>query len=219
MSVVAVCLIAALFGFAGSMPLAGPVAVLVVSRGAQKEYTAAFRIGLGAAVAEGVYAFLAFWGFATFLARYPVVLPITHALTAIILIGLGGYFLVWKQQEDKPHSQRTRDERKRSTFLVGFTISALNPTLLATWSAAIAVLYSKQIVDMRGWMAAPFGASVMGGVIGWWVVLLWILRRFGDHVPKGALTWVVRVMGLFLIGVGIWSSIQLVMYFVHHGAA
>ena len=78
MSVVVVCLIAALFGFAGSMPLAGPVAVLVVSRGALKEYTAAFRIGLGAAVAEGVYAFLAFWGFATFLARYPAVLPISH---------------------------------------------------------------------------------------------------------------------------------------------
>ena len=198
------------------MPLAGPVAVLVVSRGAQKEYTAAFRIGFGSAIAEGVYAFLAFWGFATFLAKYPAVLPISNALTAVILFALGGYFIVWKQK-DKPPSQKEIAQRKRNTFFVGFTISALNPTLLMTWSAAIAVLYSKEIVDMRGWMAVPFGASAAAGVIGWWVVLLRLLKRYGDNVPKGALTWVVRGMGLLLLGIGAWSAIKLVLYFMHRG--
>jgi threonine/homoserine/homoserine lactone efflux protein len=215
MSVVLLCIIAAAFGFVGSMPLAGPIAVLVVSRAAQKEYGAAFRIGLGAALAEGIYAFLAFWGFATFLARHPVVLPISHGVTAVILLGLGAYFLLlWRHRDT---GRRSKERERRGKFLLGFTISIINPTFLATWSAATTLLYSKQVVDMQGWMAVPFGVSAMLGVIGWWVVLLWLLKRFGDRFPESALTKVVRGMGLVLIGVGVWSAGELALYLTGHG--
>src|SRR5271170_2684173 len=104
MSLLVVSLVAFVFAFVGSLPLAGPIALLVVSNGASGRHKEALRIALGAAVAEGIYAFLAFWGFATFLARHALVLPISHGVTAVILCGLGARFLFFKlkDQETKP---------------------------------------------------------------------------------------------------------------------
>ena len=47
-------------GFIGSMPVAGPVAVLVVSRSLEGRLRDGALIGLGSALAEGAYAFLAY---------------------------------------------------------------------------------------------------------------------------------------------------------------
>src|SRR5277367_911376 len=117
MSFVAVSLVAMIFSFVGSLPLAGPIAVLVVSNGVNGRYKDSLEIALGAAVAEGIYAFLAFWGFATFLARYPVVLPISHAVTAVILLTLGVYFLRFKMKDEQAQT-----ESKRGKFWVGFSV-------------------------------------------------------------------------------------------------
>ena len=55
MSFVAVSLVALVFSFVGSLPLAGPIALLVVSNGVRGRYKEALRIAIGAALAEGIY--------------------------------------------------------------------------------------------------------------------------------------------------------------------
>jgi threonine/homoserine/homoserine lactone efflux protein len=55
------------FGFFGSIPIAGPIAALVLQRGLVGRFRAGALIGAGAAFAEAGYAFMAFWGFSTFL--------------------------------------------------------------------------------------------------------------------------------------------------------
>ena len=75
MRLIAICVMALVFGFVGSMPLAGPIAILAVARATRGRYGEALRVGLGAAVAEGIYAGIAFWGFTTFLARHAIVVP------------------------------------------------------------------------------------------------------------------------------------------------
>src|SRR5262249_49040447 len=121
MTFLAVSVLAFVFAFVGSLPLAGPIALLVVSNGARGRYRVSLRIAPGAAIAEGVSAFLAFWGFATLLGRYPLVLPISHAVTAVLLAGLGVRFIVFKVRADG------RREDRPGRFWVGFSISALNP--------------------------------------------------------------------------------------------
>ncbi len=209
MSFLAVSLVALVFSFVGSLPLAGPIAVLVVSNGVNGRFKASLEIALGAAVAEGIYAFLAFWGFATFLARYPSVLPISHAVTAVILVSLGIYFLRFKLKE--PHAQQ---ESKRGKFWVGFSVSILNPTLLATWGAVTTFLYSRQLVKMTGLLAVPFGIFAAAGIVLWALMMVAIMRRFREHFPRAALTWIVRGMGIVLICVAAWSVVELVRYFV-----
>ncbi|HEY2518099.1 MAG TPA: LysE family transporter [Polyangiaceae bacterium] len=210
MSFVAVSLVALVFAFVGSLPLAGPIAVLVVSNGVQGRYRDALKIALGAAVAEGVYAFLAFWGFATFLARYALLIPVSHAVTAAVLASLGVHFLFFEAKEDDGHG-RVR-ESKRGRFWFGFSVSALNPTLLATWGAVTTFLYSKQIVHMTSLLAVPFGVFAALGVALWgWLTVL-LLKRFRNHVPRVALTWTVRGMGILLIGIAAWSVVELAHY-------
>lgn len=189
------CLVAFGFGFIGSIPLTGPIAVMVLSASVQKRFGAALRIGLGAALAEALYATVAFWGFSTFLANRPAILPISHGLSVVVLLLLGVYFFRWKPEEDVHDGPA----RRFSGFLLGFTVSALNPTLLATWSAAVAALYARQFFTFSAVLALPFGAAAGAGVACWELMLVWLLRRYGSHLPRSAMTRVVRVMGLLLI--------------------
>jgi threonine/homoserine/homoserine lactone efflux protein len=194
------------FGFIGSVPLTGPVAILVVARSVQRQFGAAVRIGLGAAVAEALYAGIAFWGFATFLTRHPLILPLSHGVSAAVLTAVGLYFLRWGPGPDGEPER----PRRLSGFLLGFTVSALNPTLLATWSAATAVLYSRQLVTFSGLLAVPFGLAAGAGVACWELVLIGLLERFRDRFPRRALTWGVRGMGVLLLGVAVLAALDLV---------
>src|SRR5436305_1146067 len=128
MRVLAACLVAFAFGFLGSIPLAGPIAVLMLARAAQRRFGEAFRVGVGAAMAEGTYAGVAFWGFNTFLTRNRLVEPISHAAATLVLSGLGVAFMFWK-----PREKKDRRENAAGTVLLGFSVSALNPTLIITW--------------------------------------------------------------------------------------
>jgi threonine/homoserine/homoserine lactone efflux protein len=209
MRLVAICAIAFAFAFVGSMPLTGPIAVLTLSRAAEKRFGEALRIGLGAALAEALYAALAFWGFATFLSQYRLVVPISRGATGVVLTGLGVRFMFWRLAETtgKPKSGA-------GTTLLGFTISALNPTLLVTWSTAVALLYSKGLglTHQTPLWAIPFGACAGLGVSGWFICYVKLLRRYGGRVPRKVLERLIRAMGVALLGLGIWSSVQLAQW-------
>jgi threonine/homoserine/homoserine lactone efflux protein len=209
MSFVIVSLVAFVFAFVGSLPLAGPIALLVVSNGASGRYKDARRIAFGAAVAEGIYAFLAFWGFATFLARHALVLPISHGITAVVLCGLGTHFLFFTL---KARSTKLHDESDSGRFWVGLSIAAVNPTLIVTWGAVTTFLYSKQLVQFTALLAIPFGCCAAAGIAVWGVAVVALLERFGRGVPRLTLTWIVRSMGVIMIGVGLWSGVALGRY-------
>jgi threonine/homoserine/homoserine lactone efflux protein len=211
MPFVVVSLVALLVGFAGSLPLAGPIALLVVSKGATGKYREALATAFGAAIAEGGYAFLAFWGFATFLARHPLVLPISRGVTAVILIGLGARFVFFKAKE----ATKGEGEAKAARFWAGFSIALLNPTLLATWGAVTTFLYARQLVHFSALLAIPFGIFAAVGIALWGVGTVALLAKFRKRLPLEAISWVVRVMGVIMIAIGVWSAVELAAYFAH----
>jgi threonine/homoserine/homoserine lactone efflux protein len=210
MSLAVVCVIAATFGFIGSMPLAGPVAIMTVSRAARKKFGEALRVGLGAAVAEGIYAGGAFFGYTSLLARRAGVVPVSRAATALILGAMGAHFTSWRRKESKD-----KRENKVGTTLLGFTVSAANPTLFLTWSTAVAFLYSKGLSRPSAAYAIPFGICAGAGVAGWFCSLVVLLRRYGNRLPASTFTWVVRGMGVLLLGLAAWSGVDLVRWFRH----
>jgi threonine/homoserine/homoserine lactone efflux protein len=205
MRVIAICVMALVFGFIGSMPLAGPISILAVSRATRGRYGEAIRIGIGAAVAEGIYAGFAFWSYTTFLARHAIVVPISHGATALVLVAVGVRFAFWKV----PDAKET-PENKAGNALLGFSMAAINPTLMLTWSAAVAFLYSRGLNEPSAAYAIPFGIFATLGVSAWFVLLTALLRRFGGKLPSNALKWIVRGMGLVLVALGVWSGVQLV---------
>jgi threonine/homoserine/homoserine lactone efflux protein len=207
MRLVAICAIALAFGFVGSMPIAGPVSVMVLSRSARRRFDEALHIGLGAAVAEAIYAGLAFFGYTTFLARDELVVPISHAVTAVVLMALGGVFLFFS-----PNEKKDTRENKTGTFLLGFSVSAVNPTLLVTWGAATAFLFSRGLGETSALAAVPFGLCAGAGVGAWFALFVVVLRKYEGKLPRKVLTWIVRLLGLALVGLGVWSAVQLVQW-------
>jgi threonine/homoserine/homoserine lactone efflux protein len=180
---------------------------MVVARAAREQFGDALRVGLGAAAAEAIYAGIAFFGFTTILARHPVVVPVSHGITAIVLLALGVRFVFWR-----PTEKKEREEHRAGTVLVGFTVSTLNPTLLVTWTGAVAFLYSKGLGQVSDWVSVPFGVCAGVGVGGWVVVLVALLRKYGSKMPRRVLTGAVRTLGLALVALGVWSGVQLVKW-------
>jgi threonine/homoserine/homoserine lactone efflux protein len=195
-------------GFVGSMPLVGPVALLVVSRAVDREFGAAVRIGIGGAVGEAIYALVAWFGFSTFLARHPIVFPISNGVAAITLFALGVAFAQFRIDPRKTAEAREREHAR--ALQTGFSATALNPTLLATWSVASATLHSTHWIPPKAWTALPLALGVALGIASWFSLLVAAVRRWGERFEQKTLTWIVRAMGVALIGIGVLFGVKLV---------
>jgi threonine/homoserine/homoserine lactone efflux protein len=195
-------------GFVGSIPVAGPLSALVLRRGLEGRFRAAAFLALGGGIAEAGWAFLAFFGFAALFTEYPLLLPISRAAGAIVLTALGISFL--RHPAQKPEVADRPADSAWASFGVGASLCALNPTLLATWTAVVTTLYATQAVDLRGSLAAPFAAGVGAGITLWFLVLIAIVRRYRDRFSYATLARAVRVLGGGLLVLAAWFVVQLV---------
>jgi threonine/homoserine/homoserine lactone efflux protein len=200
------------FGFVASMPIAGPISFLVLARGLHGRYRSGLLIALGAALPEGVYAFLAFWGMSAVLSIHPTLSAVTSAAGAVILVALGVHLV--RLREPPPGENGDDESGQKRSFLLGFTVTALNPTLLATWPAAVAALHSAGIVPVSGSNALPYAVGISGGIVAWFAMLLHLLRRHQRLFRAARLQRIVHVLGLLIIGVGLWMAVRAVSQFV-----
>jgi threonine/homoserine/homoserine lactone efflux protein len=194
-------------GFIGSMPVAGPIAALVFARGVQGRFRSGSFITLGAALGEALYVFGVFYGFTAVLTRYVWLVPASRAAAAVLLTVLGVVFLRSKQPE--PSAVEGGAERAWPSFLLGFTLTALNPTLLATWTAVVTMLYSTEIMSFSGVNALPFATGACAGIASWFLILLALIRRFRERLTLRTLARVVRVVGVVLLGLAAWFVFRL----------
>ncbi len=201
-----------LFGWFGSVPVAGPIAALVVTRGMQGRFRAGAFIALGGGLVEAAYAFLAFLGFSTFLTDYPLVIPISRGVAAVVLLILGITF-ARPQAEQKKSDIPPRDSALGS-FLLGAWICAVNPTLIATWAAVVTTIYSIELVDLQSSQALPFALGACVGIAGWFLTLLWIIRRYRERFSPKVLARVIRGIGFALLVVAAWFAWRFVQYFL-----
>jgi threonine/homoserine/homoserine lactone efflux protein len=206
-----------LFGFIGSIPVAGPIALLVFAYGIEGRRRDGVALSVGAAIAESGYAVLAFYGLARVLERSPGVIPYARGAGAVILLGLGVTFMLRGGGAER-HARRGA-KGAWASFLLGLTITALNPTLIVTWTGATTALFS------TGWLAPsatlagalPFGGGVALGVSGWFALLLWLLGRYRDRVKRATLDRVVRWLGGALAALGVWFAYRFVAYLAGRG--
>jgi threonine/homoserine/homoserine lactone efflux protein len=191
-----------LFGFIGSIPVAGPISLLVVAYGLRGRYRDAIFLAAGGALAESGYAALSFWGMSALLARYPAILPWSRAAGAVVLLGLGSVFVSgggMKESTQEPDS-------KRRSFLTGFGLTALNPTLIVTWTAATTTLYGTGLLSPSRGAAAPFSIGAFVGIVAWFSVLVALIERYRDKFRPSLLGRMIQVIGLLLIGLGLFFA-------------
>jgi threonine/homoserine/homoserine lactone efflux protein len=198
-----------LLSFVGSMPIAGPIAAIVVSKGLENKTRAGLCIAGGAAVAESAYAFMAFWGITSVLNRFPGILRASRILGCAILVALGLYFFFRKRKE----AVRPEDPIERVGYknvLFGFSVTAANPTLIVTWTAAVSAAHSTGILRVRAFDAFPFAAGVVTGIVSWFAILLWLLSHFRTKVNPRTIDRAIRVMGILLVVLGVAFAIRVI---------
>lgn len=183
--------------FVGSAPMMGPLALLVLDRALVLQRASAFWIALAGALVEGFIAAV----IGTFL---PLVLQHSHAIVllarvtgALVICAVGVTLLVRPQVLGAIKTQR-----KRHSFLAGFLATALNPTLLATWTVVVTALHESGLLAGGYRSGVAFGTGVASGALAWFVLILVIATRWS---PRRAATYrgaLARAVGVILILVG-----------------
>jgi threonine/homoserine/homoserine lactone efflux protein len=195
------------------MPVAGPIAVLVLGRGLEDRSRNGLFIALGAGIAESVYAYLAFWGFSAFLTSYPWIERVARGAAAVMLIALGIHF--YRKQPDRKPVERPSNVGNKRSFFLGFTITALNPTLIATWTFTVTTVYSFGIVTFNPLNAFPFSFGAFSGIVLWFATMLYLLKRFRSKFAGAGLDRLLRVMGLILIAAGLAVAVHVAYRALH----
>ncbi len=199
-------------GFLGAIPVAGPVSALVLHCGLKMQFSRGIALAAGAAMAEGIYVALAFFGFNLFLVAIPQFDLISKWVTSLILIGLGLYFIFQKHTKtSKVESNRIQGE-KRGSFFFGFTVSVLNPTLIITWTTVIASIHAYHWFEYGMINAISFSTGVAIGIWSWFVLMLLIIRKAHSYLQDRQIRRILTALGVGLVFFGlfgIWRSIQL----------
>lgn len=203
-----------LMGFIGSMPILGPISSLVFQRGLGGRYWDGWAIGVGGALAEGVYCALAVRGFAAVHQNFHFSATLAKAMAVSLLGAIGLYFIfIGPKRSTDPRALRQDRWSMLSSLMIGFTVAAANPTLLLIWSAAFGMLFAITNVSLHGHATVIFPASVIAGIVTWFSVLLILLHRFRRRFPFFAYRVAIRGMGVALVALAI-SSAAWTMYSV-----
>lgn len=201
-------LLGLLFGFVGSMPIAGPISALVFTRALRGRMQEGLFIAIGGALAEAIYAALAFWGFAALLEKYDWIQSVSNGVASLILAVLGVMFL-FQSPSQREVSAHDAPDPSKTGIVLGFTITILNPTLIATWSAASAILFSTGLVALEGQQVLPFSFGVLVGIVLWFTALLRLVGHFRERFSYASLNVVLRVTGGGLLLLAAWFGWRL----------
>ena len=184
-----------LLGAFSSVPATGPASVLVVSRAFAGRSAESVRLGIGAGLAEGFYAGMAFLGVGTVLAASPEFVPISRAIATVILAGVAVVLL----RTRFPEAEAGQIEAPGRSFLLGLVVSGLNPALLLAWSMIVGMLASSGYLSLTYHFAGWFGLSVAVGVAGWFYIASRLIDALRVRATPEASRKVQRVMVGFVV--------------------
>lgn len=143
-SLITISIVGLVAGFVFSMPVAGPISILIVSNALKGKFLYCIKAAIGAAFADFVYVFIAMIGITRL---YPIYSP----LIPYILI-VGGIFLFYVAYQVSRSQLKSSDIElgpiikekylNRGGFRTGLLINLLNPTLFFGWLSSTFITMS-----------------------------------------------------------------------------
>jgi threonine/homoserine/homoserine lactone efflux protein len=132
-SIVTISIAGLLAGFIFSMPIAGPIGILITSSALKGRLRYCNLVSLGASIADFGYVFIAVFGLTRLYSLYKPAMPYIFTVGSIFFLFLGYRIFRTKidieHLEDKSHLAEKIRKREKGAFYTGFMINALNPTL------------------------------------------------------------------------------------------
>jgi threonine/homoserine/homoserine lactone efflux protein len=229
--------LAFVIGFVTSIPPMGPIAILVLQQSLMGHHLRAIALSVGGSIAEGVYCAAAIWGLDLLLEEFPTVSTALQWMGVVVLVVLGGYFArpqhdiddsglskvdsdeEGEEGDDGEDSEEEARQQFREIdtsepwhrgFLVGLSIEIVNPTLLATWTSGAAVLVSLVGIEFGTLEKIGFPLALIVGINAWFVLLVFLVRKYGARLDVDHIHRLVRFLGVVLIGLGVFYGIEIV---------
>src|SRR3546814_913454 len=156
-------------GFAVAAPV-GPVGLLCFRRGLERGWAAGFMTGLGAAVADTVFAGIAVLGLAAVLDAVLGQQVWLEAFCGAALILLGGSLLLARPAERPSRRQAGFPSRLFGDWASSFVVTLMNPMTALGFVAIFAGLgFARKVGDAAGSLTVLGGVFLGSGL--WWVIL------------------------------------------------
>lgn len=181
----------------GSIPMTGPLALLVLDRLIAAQYRAALQIALAGALVEGVVATLVATLLPQVLRHSEQIVGYARLSGSLVIFAVG---LTLALRPELLASIKT--DHKRQSFAAGFLTTALNPTLLATWTVTVTALHANGLLQGRLGVGLVFGFGVAVGALAWFVLVGLLLRSSRPQLLTRHRQGVGRSIGVVLVALG-----------------
>ena len=197
MYLVVAAILGIIVAFIGSIPIAGPLAVLVLERAVSGKRAEGLYIAFGGALAESVVAFVVALLFPLLFGLSHTVVTVSRIAGAAIVGTIGLVLFIHPDIIKRPPTTR-----RRGSFITGLVLSGVNPTLVATWTVVVATLNSHGLLRPTTAAAAFFGLGVGAGVAGWFSLLVLLSGKAQEYMQGHRRKQTIRVLGLVLVCAG-----------------
>jgi threonine/homoserine/homoserine lactone efflux protein len=145
-SLITISIAGLIAGFIFSMPIAGPISILITSNALKGRLKYCNLLTIGASLADLVYVFIAVFGLTRFYSLYKPVVP--------YLMGAGSFFIIFigynifrtkinpDHFDDKIHLPERVKKKGKGGFITGLLVNLLNPTLFFGWLTTSFIIIS-----------------------------------------------------------------------------
>jgi threonine/homoserine/homoserine lactone efflux protein len=191
----------------------GPVNVAVIDAAYRHTMRRAIAVGLGGAIADGLYSAAGVLGVTPILKTYPSIPPILFAISGVILLVYG--FLTARSQPVAPATTEgsspkiVASREMWSGFTVGLALIILNPAAIVTW----VVLVGTIIPDATVTEGIACSIGVMLGSFGWFALVAYLTQK-GKSVLGEKAAWIPRLVGIALMVYSVYLLTKAVRFFI-----
>jgi len=136
-SIITISIVGLIAGIIFSMPIAGPISILITTNALKGRFRYCILVNIGASFATFTYVFVAVYGLTKFYSLYKPAIPYLFSLGSIFLLYLGYKIfrtkIDFEHFEDKSELNEKIKKRAKGGFYTGCLINFLNPTLFIGW--------------------------------------------------------------------------------------
>jgi len=143
-SFITIFLLGLLAGFFFSVPIAGPISILITSNALKGKLRYCLRTALGGAFVEFFYVFIAVFGLTSFFAYYQNLIPLILIIGSLFLFFVAFKILKTNLTLDDIQKEKIRKDKLENSggFRTGLLLNFTNPSLFLGWFTSSFLLLS-----------------------------------------------------------------------------
>ncbi len=189
-------------GLSVTAPL-GPVNIMVIRNAIRRGFLVAFLTGLGAVIADAIFATVAAYGIGSvqhFITDYARYLTIAGGLILVFMgVRLARTHITLAELALQEPPRRRQVAAK---MLTTFTLTITNPGVLFGFLAIFGTMTAVLRLGDDAWRPPTVVAGVVIGGVAWWLFLSFLITRLRARISEKVFDRINRWTGILIAGFG-----------------